>query len=248
MSRRIAATALTGAALVLSLLAAAVPAQATEDAKPTRLKAYQELFLAVPEPEVEKHKFKYTARTTYWSVVATSPVTADTDLRLFSDRPQTDQIGHSLVSGNVTDFIAVDSNHRPLAQYFPRVETHSGNGAYSVQLAQGTDTVGATPAEVEMKSNEIVAVRDTLLTAGETYRFTLTPGSALMDADIFLMDSLPLTPDTWVKSRVESLHSGHAPAGEPVVMQFVAPRTDWYGLVIVREGVNGTYDLVRTTP
>lgn len=154
-------------------------------------------------------------------------------------------LGSSLLTAGVTDFIAVDSNHRAFDRYFPRVDTHSGSGNYDVQLAQGDDALGLAPQEVDMTNNEIVAVRDTYLEAGETYRFTLTPGSALMDGDLFLMDSLPLTPATWVKSRAQRVDSGTGPAGSPVVMEFTAPRDDVYGVVIVREGLFGTYDLVK---
>jgi len=98
-----------------------------------------------------------------------------------------------------------------------------------------------------MTSDQIVAVRDTFLVAGTTYRITLSPGSALMDGDLFLMDSVSDIASTWVKSRAQSLDSAFAPAGSPVVMQLTATRSDWYGLVIVREGVTGTWDLVRTT-
>jgi hypothetical protein len=83
--------------------------------------------------------------------------------------------------------------------------------------------------------------------AGKTYRFTLSPGTALMDGDLFLMDSLAGTPSTWVKSRAQSLDSAFAAAGSPVVLTITATRTDWYGLVIMRQGVEGTYDLARTT-
>jgi len=245
MSRRLTATALTGTALALTMIVTALPAYATEDAKPTRLKNYQVRFQPVPGPEGDKYKYRTT--TKYWSVVATSPTsTADTELRLYGDRKEDELLGTSFLGAGATDFVAVDSNHRELDTYFPRVDTASGSGTYDIQLAQGSDSLGVPTQEIDMTDNEIVAVRDTYLVAGETYRFTLTPGSALMDGDLFLMDSLPLTPDTWVKSRSMSLDSGFAPAGSPVVMELVAPRSDWYGVVIVREGVFGTYDLTRS--
>jgi hypothetical protein len=127
------------------------------------------------------------------------------------------------------------------------VENVGGGGVYYAQLAQGDDYLESAPIEVSMESNEIVAVRDTFLEAGKTYRFTLSPGSALMDADLFLMDSLPTTESTWVKSRAQSLDSAFAPIGQAVVLEIAITRSDWYGLVVQRQGVNGTYDLTRTT-
>jgi phage protein U len=92
-----------------------------------------------------------------------------------------------------------------------------GGGTYTVQLAQGAHVLNATPQEVDMES------------------------------DLFLMDSMGDIASTWVKSRAQSLDSAFAPQGTPVVMEFTSTRTDWYGLVIIREGVSGTYDLTRTT-
>lgn len=245
MSRR-TLTALVGAAVALALVATAGSAQATDIAKPTKLKNNQEQTHAVPGPS--GHMYRYKTTTQYWSVIGIdSPSSIDVDLRLYGDKGEDELLGTSFLSAGVADFIAVDSNHRALDRYFPRVDTVSGSGGYNVQVANGANALTATPQKVDMSGGEIFAVRDTYLEAGKTYQFTLTPGSGVMDADMFLMDSLPLSPPTWVKSRSQSLDSAFAAAGSPVVMQVAVSRSDWYGLVISRQGVFGTYDLVRTT-
>jgi hypothetical protein len=236
---------ITGTALALAMLAAG-PAQAEITAKPTRLKDGVEQ--SHPTPPPTGHMYKYTTSSSSWSVIGIdSPSSIDVDLRLYGDKGEDELVGTSFASAGVADFIAVDSHHRALDTYFPRVDSVSGTGGYDVQLAQGTVTLGTVPQKVAMLDDQIFVVRDTFMEAGKTYRFTLTPGSSLMDADVFLMDSLPLTSGTWVKSRSQAMRVGTAAAGQPVVMEVVAPRSDWYGLVISRQGVVGTYDLVRTT-
>jgi hypothetical protein len=245
MSRRTSA-ALTCAALSLVMITGAVPAQAGEDAKPPRLRDYQPRFQAAPDPGGDM--FRYPTTTKYWSVVSISPLSAtDLDLRLYGDKGEDELLGTSVLGTGVADFLAVDSNHRDLDRYFPRVDYVSGDtGAYDIQLSQGSQTLGAAAQEVDMTDNEIAAVRDTYLEAGKTYRFVLSPGSSLMDADLFLMGSLPLTPETWVQSRSQAVKATFGSPGAPVIMQITAPRSDWYGLVIVRTGFAGTWDLTRT--
>lgn len=245
MSRRMLMTAIAGGALALSFVAGTMPAQATETAKPKQLKDYEEQFQGVPG--AKDHRYKYSTNTQYWSVVAiTMQSTTNLDLDLYSDKAGEHLIKTSILGQGISDFIAVDSNHRDFARYFPRVETVSGGGTYNIQLAQGADVLGSAPQEIDMTNDEVAAVRDTFLEAGTTYRFTLSPGSGVMDGDLFLMDSLPTTESTWVKSRSQAIDSASAPTGQPVVMEFTPSRTDWYGLVILRAGVFGTYDLART--
>lgn len=234
-------------ALSLTMIMSAAPAQATETAKPSKLKANQEQ--SHPVPPATGHKYKYVTKTSYWSVIGTDTTTGiDVDLRLYGDKGEDELLGTSFLGAGATDFIAVDSNHRQLDTYFPRIDAVSDvGGGYDIQFAEGATTLGSAPQDVPMLSNELFAVRDTFLEAGKTYRFTLSPGTGLMDADVYLMDSLPLSPGTWVKSRSQAIKVGTAAAGAPVIMQFTASRSDWYGLVISRQGVNGTYDLVRTT-
>ena len=247
MSRRITATAFASAALAMSLIVSVTPAQATEDAKPTKLKSGSEQSHAVPGPA--GHMYKYVTNTKYWSVVGTDTTTGiDVDLRLYGDKGEDELLGTSFLGAGSVDFLAVDSNHRELDTYFPRIDAVSDvGGGYDIQFAGTGITLGAQPQEVAMLSNELFAVRDTFLEAGKSYRFVLSPGTGLMDADLFLMDSLPLSPTTWVKSKSQAIDGGSAAAGAPVIMEITAPRSDWYGLVISRQGVNGTYDLVRTT-
>ena len=246
MSRR-TITALGLSALSITLIVSAAPAQAADAAKPIKLISGQEQAHAVPGPA--GHMYKYATKAKYWSVVGTDTTTGiDVDLRLYGDRGEDELLGTSFLGAGSVDFLAVDSNHRELDTYFPRVDAVSDvGGGYDIQFAGTGITLGSQPQELAMLSNELFAVRDTYLEAGKTYRFVLSPGTGLMDADLFLMGSLPLSPDTWVRSKSQAIDSGSAAAGAPVIMEITAPRSDWYGLVIARQGVNGTYDLVRTT-
>jgi hypothetical protein len=246
MSRR-TTQVLTGSVLALAMAAGSAPAQATEDAKPTKLVSGQEQSHAVPGPT--GHMYKYTTTTKYWSVIGTDTTTGiDVDLRLYGDKGEDELLAASVYGQGAVDFIAVDSNHRELDTYFPRIDAVSDvGGGYDIQFAGSGIVLTTQPQEVAMVSNELFAVRDTFLEACKTYRFVLSPGTGLMDADLFLMASSASSESSWVTTRSSAVDTGAANPGAPVIMEYTAPRSDWYGLVISRAGVNGTYDLVRTT-
>lgn len=246
MARR-STTALTSTTLALTLMiTGGAAAQAGDEAKPTKLKDGVAQFHAVPGPEGDKYRYETTA--TRWSVVAVDPMSdTDLELRLYGDKGEDELLGSSLLATGVADFVAVDSSHRELDRYFPRVDTAVGDGVYDVQLAQSSQLLLDAPQVAPMVDGAIVDVRDTLLMAGKTYRFTVFPGSGLMAADVLLMDSLPLSPDTWVRSRSQAVKQVKGLLGKPVSFDFTAPRTDFYGLVIMRQGVEGTYQVLRQT-
>jgi hypothetical protein len=77
----------------------------------------------------------YTFNTTsyYWSVVALS-TTVDYDLRLYDSNGT--PLGSSTYGTGVTDFVAINSNLRPLGSYRATVNHFAGTGSYYV-LASG---------------------------------------------------------------------------------------------------------------
>lgn len=250
MARR-TITTITSTALALTMLVTGGVAQADDSAgagdaaKLARLKDGVAQFHGVPGPEGDMYRFRTTV--TRWSVVAIDPASdTDLELRLYGDKGEDELLGTSFLSTGVADFIAIDSAHRALDTYFPRVDTVVGDGIYDVQLAQSAQVLLDGPQVAPMLDGEIVDVRDTLLFAGKTYRFTVFPGSGLMAADVLLMDS-PGSPADSVRSRSEAVDQAKGVLGKPVTFDYTAPRTDTYGLVIMRQGVSGTYHVLRQT-
>lgn len=170
---------------------------------------------------------------------------SDQDLRVYDDRAQTQLLASSVVLGNDVDFVAVDSNRRPLGDYYPQVSRFTGGDGYRIELAQGSGLLTGSE-QVPMGTGEVVAVRDTVLTQGQETTITVTPSDASQDPELFLLGS---TGDqtTWVQSRgaaVASATGGGAGTAEHIT--FTAPATGVYGVVVLNRTGGGTYTLART--
>ena len=195
------------------------------------------------------HDYRFKTTVNYWSVVAAwSPTTGNADLQLFGDKRHTQLLNYSgWGAWGLTDFVAVDSNHRPFGTYFPRVDSDGGTGSYYVEVAEGAAQLGSGSVQVPMGSGDIVAVRDTYLVAGTTYTFTLEPGSASQDGDMFLMQSIADASGSWTQSRAQAKATAAAKgAGQTETFQFTPTVSDWYGLVIINELLGGAFTLTRS--
>ena len=205
---------------------------------------YAQLTRPTPTP----HNYSYNTTTIYWSVVAVRPPAgADYDLTLYDDAGQATALASSAFGSNAVDFVAVDSNRRPLGDYYPRAYAFSGSGSYQVELAQGSDAIGAGASQaIAMASTDVVAVRDAFLSAGVPVTFTVTAGNATQDAELFLMESTA-TASTWVRSRAQAVRSSTAagPGGTEQVT-FTPTQSAWYGVVLVNKAGSGTYTLQRS--
>ncbi|MBB5868216.1 hypothetical protein F4553_001595 [Allocatelliglobosispora scoriae] len=202
---------------------------------------YAELTRPTPTP----HNYGYNTGSNYWSVVAVRSTGADYDLQLFDDRAQTVNLGTSTFGGTTIDFVAVDSNRRPLGDYYPNAFAYSGTGNYQVELAQGFDVLGAATSQaIAMGTNDVVTVRDVSLTAGVPVTFTV---SGAGDAELFLMSSDAATPATWVRGRPSAVATASAAgAGGTETFTFTPTVTQWYGLVLINKAGSGTYTLSRS--
>lgn len=271
MFRSKTAALLTGSGLTLAVLAGgmspAIAAPATAPAHPATTTAPAEDMLSLGELAKFKalvdnvtlvrnspaqgtgHHYRYTTTTEYWSVVAVDPKSNfNPSLFLFDDKAQNDLLAESKWLNSSTEFIAVDSNvgGRPLGTYFPYVSNSGGNGEYEIQVAQGSKIAGNGTQSVKMTNASTVAVRDTYLEAGELYRFTLTPGGNQMIGSLWLMSSDGGIDPVVPKGDYDNAEVGGP--GETVVIEHVASRDAWYGLVVLSEGANGTFQLERETP
>lgn len=195
------------------------------------------------------HNFSFNTTTAYWSAIANRPTAGmDQDLRLYEDFNQATLLATSNLGASTVDFIAIDSNKKALTDYYPRINAFSGTGNGRIQLAQGSQTLSANSSQsVSMGlGSNVVAVRDTHLTAGTTVTIKVTPTLASQDPELFLMRSTTGTPSTYVRTRAQAYKASTA-AGPGAVesFTFVVPSTDWYGVVIVFKGGLGNLTLQR---
>ncbi len=197
----------------------------------------------IPTP----HNFSFSTSTPYWTVVGVIPFSStDEDLSLYDDRAQTVFLGGSVFGLETTDFVAVDSNRRTFGDYYPRVNHFSGIGGYDIEVAQGggATLVAGVPMTVSMP-NDLVAVRDTFLSAGVPVTLSITPAAG-QNVDLFLMGDNPNDATTFVRGRsaaVASSTSGGAGAAE--TLTYTPTVTGWFGVVITQRGGTGDVNLTR---
>jgi hypothetical protein len=202
--------------------------------------------LSRPTP-VTPHNFGYNTTTNYWSVVAVRPnVGSNIDMQLYDDWGMGSFLKGSSAAGTTTDFIAVDSNRRPLGDYYPRT---FGSGGYLVELAQGSNQLPVGTQTLPMGTTEVVAVRDVFLTAGVKNTFRVTPGNSTQNPALFLMSSNAADSSTWIKSRAQSTKAAFSNgAGQAEVITYTPTVSGWYGLVVINNAASGQYTLKRTVP
>jgi hypothetical protein len=204
--------------------------------------------LTRPRP-VEPHNYRYDTTTVFWSVVALRPPAgADYDLRLYDDPQLTQMLGASVQLGDTVDFVAVDSNHRPLGDYYPQVRTVTGTGDYQIDLsAQARQLIPGTPAAEPMAANDVVAAWDVCTTGAEQVTVTVTPSDPGQNAELFLMASDPNNAATTVQNRGGAAASAvGAGPGQPETVTFQSTGADCYGLVLVNRAGAGTYTVTRS--
>jgi hypothetical protein len=213
---------------------------------------YTPLTRPVPIPD---HYYTFSTNTAYWSVVALDP-DADYDLHLYDDTTG-ESLNYGPQSGSKTEFIAIDSNagRRPVFGNYKARVVNRASGAeltqlpYAIELAQGAQTLGVgTSQTISMQSNDVVAVRDVRLEAGQTVTITATPNNNLQIPEMFLMASDPSNPNSWVPSRGTAAKTATRGDNGGVTLTYTAPRTAYYGLVLLqdRNSPTGSYTVTAS--
>jgi hypothetical protein len=202
-------------------------------------------YATVARPTPTPHNYSYNTRSIYWSAVAVRPPAgSDYDLTLYDDRNQTTALATSAFGGSTIDFVVVDSNLRALGDYYPRAYVFAGSGSYSLELAQGTQILNTGSQTFTMGSSEIVAVRDTFLTAGVPVTIAVTPTNAGQDPELFLFGDDPAVPSSFVKARpAASAASTFNGAGATESVTFTPTRSGWFGVVVTNKAGSGNYTL-----
>jgi hypothetical protein len=207
--------------------------------------------LLLPVPDGTEDDFTIETKTVFWSVIAVSPDNrkGDVNLSLYSDEAHKKLIKDSTRGTTQTDFIAIDSNHNPLGQFYVQTYLKKGTGIgnYRIEYAQGESIFDEDVEEIPMAATDLVVVRDTFLLADHTYQITVVPSTQEQDPSLFLMWSRPKTENTWYRSRNNAIMAASAGvAGVTETITFTPEVSDWYGVVLINEAGDGTYTLSRT--
>lgn len=204
--------------------------------------------LAVARPVPTPHNFSMNTTTVDWSVIAVLPsVGSDVDLTVYDDRAQTVPLASSIGGVDVVDFVAIDTNRRPLGDYYPRVNEWSGGTPYNIEAAQNRNILAPGSSQIVHMPADLVAVRDTFLTAGAPVLISVTPSTVDQNPGLFVMGDDPGNPATFVRSRFSASASstGNGP-GVTEFLSFTPAISGWYGVVITNQHGVGDYTLTRT--
>lgn len=183
--------------------------------------------------------YTFNTISDYWSIVALS-TSADYDIRLYDVGGAL--LGTSDYGTGVTDFIAINSNLRPLGSYTATVNHYAGTGSYYVEQRQGhTVTVLPVPdndgvtgagdpdlAFASVMSQDVISVSDIYLTAGQQY-WVNTPNTG---QDFFFLESNPSDPSTFIRTRSQATAITGTRTAEGCTL-YTANYSGWHGLVEV---------------
>lgn len=188
-----------------------------------------------------------------WSVAALRPLgQTDYNLSVYDDRAQTSPnlLASSVAAKQSVDFVAIDSNLRPLGDYYPQVVEFQGtHQTYYVEYAVGFQTLQpASSNTFHLDDSQPAAVQDTVLTAGVPVTISLTESSVISTASLFIMGDDPSAPSTFVQGRGSAVASAVADPifGGPVSVTFTPTRTGRYGVVVTGDNGGGDYTLTRS--
>ncbi len=168
---------------------------------------------AVVTTSVAPTTYTFSTVNYYWSTWAVA-TDADYDVRLYEGET-TRCSGTSDDGTGVTDWIAINSNLRPLGSYSATVSHWSGTGPFYIQQHQG-HTVTTLPASANdgvtgpsdpdlafasVNSQDVLSVSDIYLTAGQKFWVNVANTSQ----DFFLLESNPADPTTFIRTRAQAI-------------------------------------------
>jgi len=194
---------------------------------------------AIVDTNAVTASYTFNTISDYWSIVGVA-TSADYDLSLYD-------VGGSLLGTSdygtgVTDFIAINSNLRPLGWYSATVTHYSGTGSYYVQQNQG-HTVATLPvpdndgvtgpgdpdlAFASVDSQNVISVSDIYLTAGQQFWVN----TADTGQYFFMLESNPADPSTFIRTRAQATAIAGTSTAEGCTL-YTANYTGWHGLVEV---------------
>jgi hypothetical protein len=195
---------------------------------------------------VPSHAYSFTTTTGYWSVVAEKPdAGTDTDLAVYTDFGQTALLASSAYGGTTTDFVAINSNSgaEPLGTYYPRVNQFAGTGGYTIQTAQGANTLSSGVSSPSMLATQPVRVWDSYQTAGVPVFYRAVPTSGTQDLQLAALPAGNLA-----LARSSTLQGADPGAGNAATVTYTPGATGWAGIVLLNNSLTtGTVNVYADT-
>ncbi|WP_338177527.1 IPT/TIG domain-containing protein [Jatrophihabitans sp.] len=188
-------------------------------------------YVGVHFPEaVPAHNYSHTTTTGYWSVVAERPdAGTDTDLTVYNDFGQTSALASSSYGGTTTDFVAINSNsgHRALQTYYPRVTQFAGSGGYTIEEAQGSNTLSAGSSTNNFTSGQPIRIWDSYQASGQPVYLRAVP-TAGQDVQLAIASS-----SLDFASRSATTSGADPGLGVPATLVYTPTDTGWHGLILL---------------
>ena len=184
--------------------------------------------------------YTFATNTPFWSIFAVQPNGGDVDLTLSSGGTS---LSSSLFGTGRTDFVAINSNSgfRPFGSYRAATSLFSGPAAHSVQFIQGS-VVRSLPvpagdgvsgpsdpdiAFAVLPNDRDVTIVDVFLTAGQKFWSTSTTAGNAM----FLLESNPGSPATFIRNRSQASASSHSAVDGCTL--WTANFTGWHAIAMI---------------
>ncbi len=182
--------------------------------------------------------YTFNSTSYYWSVVALS-TKADYDLHLYDGNNNV--LGASLYGTGVDDFVAINSNLRPLGPYDANITHYAGTGVYYVEQRQGhTITTLPQPANdgvsgagdpdlafASVGSADVISVSDVYLNAGDAFWVNVANPAG----NFFFLESNPADPSTFIRSRAQAVAVPGTRTAQGCTL-YTANYSGWHGLVV----------------
>jgi hypothetical protein len=178
-----------------------------------------------------QENWSFSTQTPYWSALVVQPPpgwTVITDVGF--DRTGFVRSNANGVTG--LNFVAIDSNsgRRPYDSYFGRAipndapsDWPGGPPSYDIVFLQGANSIGPGTNTITWPGTLFVAVRDLLLYQGQQVTLSVDPADTA-----YLLASDPADSSTWIQGRDSA-----AARTDVGTLQYTAPRSAWYGVILV---------------
>ena len=203
--------------------------------------------VSVPTTPVTGY-YNFTQATNYWSAIGVRGTGADDwDMAVYdgtSGNPWPNCLSGlraASVDVGTVDFVVGDFNDMDQGTYYAHSMRFSGSADARSEWDDGSDAldVNASAVARSTNANDVLEVWDVLLTQGQTYYFEFNRGGSA-DTKLLLFKSNSNT--YWAPRSMRILETAST------LTSFVAPATDWYGVVVVNDnGGSGTYTLRVST-
>jgi hypothetical protein len=189
--------------------------------------------------------YKIYTHNIYWAGVAVRPdAGSDWDIWLYSDTLYSNLLASSAFGGSSVDFVVGDFNHSPLGWLGVYTDRFAGTGNGVVEYADSNLILTIGNTQVTWGAGHIFKVWDVYLTSGQTLDLQATPSSTL-DIGVALFASNGAAYYAGRGGTVRQVDA-NGPGGSERI-NYVAPATDYYGLVLWSNAGDGTVNINAST-